>query len=79
MNSEDAENSTGEEASQINVAAKSKETKVEKVTTPKKMAIPGKKTKAAMMQQNNTSTQSKGQPKEKGNTTIWNRCHYGNE
>ena len=59
MNSEAAENSTGEEASQINVAAKSKETKLEKVTTPKKLAIPGKETKAAKTPQNNTSTQSR--------------------
>ena len=45
MNSEEAENSTGEEASQITMAAKSKETEVEKVTTGRKWQFRGKRRK----------------------------------
>ena len=59
MNSEEAENNTEEEVSLAIVVAKPKETKMEKVATPKKAAIPVKETKISKAPQHSTPNQSR--------------------
>ena len=58
MHSEEAENNTKEEVTPANVVAKSKETKVEKLVTPKKAAM-AKEAKPSKASQNSTPNQSR--------------------